>query len=153
MSSGRHKELVERAGMYLVKNFNCNPVFLEKGSSRVLEYPDVIGWVSTGLSYLVEVKVTTLDAKADLSKPHRICPSMGMGNLRWLLIPEPLKESVPPPEGWGRLIYYEKTGVIRKDQEAKHMDKNTYAEIAFFVSRIKEVQRFGRLGVVKACSG
>ena len=39
-----HNQLVEKAKFWLKNAKKCNPVFAEKGSARIGEFPDAIGW-------------------------------------------------------------------------------------------------------------
>lgn len=120
-----------------------NPVFAEQGSAGILEMPDVIGWRG-GSSTIFEIKVTLEDFKRDSKKIFRQTPECGLGNYRYYIIPEELKASIYPilSDGWG-LKYFGKHGICNV-KESECFIKYEAGEIMFLISRIKEIQRFGK---------
>lgn len=98
-----HRQLCEKAAHWLHNSKNCKVVLIERNSNHGGEEPDAIGWTSTGYSYLVEVKVSRSDFKADKYKPHRQNPETGMGQSRSILCPKGLILPHECPEGWGLL--------------------------------------------------
>jgi hypothetical protein len=72
---------------------------------RTDEIPDILGFKSWGYSYLVEVKVSKSDFLSDGDKRHRKIPSLGMGHVRYYLVPAGLISAEEVPSGWGLLTY------------------------------------------------
>lgn len=98
-----HDWLVSRAVRWLRGSRKCGVVLAEVIGAG-FEQPDAIGWKSAGLhSVLVECKVSRADFRADLKKPHRVNPGMGMGQERYYLTPRGLLDPGEIPEGWGLL--------------------------------------------------
>jgi len=138
-----HKELVEKAKQWLIQAKGCNPVFTEKGSQRISEMPDAIGWNGHNC-YVVEAKVSMADFNADKKKPHRT--DGGMGNLRYFLVPKEIENEAMKklPIGWGLLSIRmnEFVSQIRLMGSNEHT-RNLKAEVFYLRSRILEIQRYG----------
>lgn len=96
-----HAELVEIALRWLWSNRRCAVACAEIDSTSA-EKPDAIGW-KTGVSYLVECKVSRADFLADRKKPWRQGEHAGMGTYRYFLTPPGLVKVEELPEGWGLL--------------------------------------------------
>lgn len=103
-----HKDLVNIAYRWLLKNCSCGIAFKELESSGSQEIPDVIGFGAWGHSVLVEVKITRSDFLCDKRKPFRINPDEGMGKQRFYLCPHGLIKKEELPAGWGLVYVYEK---------------------------------------------
>lgn len=108
-----HADLVQRAVRWLANTRRCQLV-----CTRQLlvanEQPDAIGWTAGGASVLVECKVSRSDYKADLLKPHRLHPSLGMGNERYYLTPGNLLDASQIPSPWGLLECWQHRIVPRR---------------------------------------
>ena len=135
-----HRGLVKRAERLLL-SWGLSPVYCEKGSCAFAEFPDAIGWNRFGESHLIEVKTSVADFKADSKKPHRIRPETGVGDYRWYLVPEAIKDRVDAPAQWGILVHYESSDIVRKAKKAEKMPKDAYVEISHLRARINEFQR------------
>ena len=120
-----------------------NPVFAEQGSTGILEMPDVIGWRG-GSSTIFEIKITLEDFKRDAKKIFRQTPECGLGNYRYYITPEDLGGQIYSmlPDGWG-LRYFGKPGLCNL-KESKCFTKYSDGEVMFLLSRIKEIQYFGK---------
>jgi hypothetical protein len=108
-----HKELVEVAYRWLVKNGGVGVAFKELKSTAD-EIPDVIGFDSCQ-SILIEVKVSRSDFLQDKHKPHR---AKGMGNWRFFCCPKGLIKQSELPEKWG-LIYIDENGKSRVEYDCR----------------------------------
>ena len=100
----KHRQLVEIAYKWVLKNTSCGVAFKELYTLANGEYPDVIGFGSGGHSVLVEVKVSRADFLKDQKKMFRKNPEMGMGRQRFYLCPTGLIKQEELPAGWG-LVY------------------------------------------------
>ena len=95
-----------------------------------------------------EVKVSIEDFKRDKNKIFREKPECGMGSYRYFLVPEELVMRYCRNYrmgGWGLKSFQEDRGRIHNVKESECFNcKYEAGEIMFLVSRIKEIQRFGR---------
>ncbi len=108
-----HKQLVDIAYRWILKNRSCGVAFKELRSlADNMEYPDVIGFGSSCHSVLVECKTSKRDFLADRKKHFRKEPGLGMGRERFYCTPAGLiqKEDLPP--GWG-LVWVSAAGKAR----------------------------------------
>ncbi len=143
-----HKKLVNLAIGYLSAK-QCNPVFSERGSARISEMPDVIGWNSECI--IIECKTTISDLKTDAKKPFR-SNGKGMGNRRFYLFPCELYEYILRNkkdnmilEGWGVLTITENHQIRQfRFKNSKRFRSNIKAERDYLRSRILQIQRFGK---------
>lgn len=124
-----HKELVDIAYRWLVKNGGVGVVFKElKSLDR--EIPDVIGFDSWK-SILIEVKVSRSDFLSDQKKPHRV---KGMGNWRFYCCPKGMIKVSELPKKWG-LIYVAENGRAKIEYDCRKksipFDKPVEIEAAF----------------------
>lgn len=138
-----HKELLLKAKSWLAGTNRCNPVFIERGSQRLCEFPDAIGW-DAHECIVVECKASLDDFRADKKKACR--NGGGLGSKRYFMVPAALQEAVEKelPEGWGLVVMNEHGIVnrVRFKDSANH-ERNHQAEVFFLRSRILEIQRFG----------
>lgn len=102
-----HKQLVEVAYRWLIKNGRCGIAFKEL-KTLSLEIPDVIGFGSGGFSAIVECKCSRSDFLGDKKKPFRKNPQLGMGSHRYYCCPAGLIKIEELPEGWGLIFVNEK---------------------------------------------
>lgn len=98
-----HSDLCEMAVRFLQNN-GFNVAFGDRFQSRngTGEQPDAIGFRS-GISYLIEAKVSRSDFLADKKKWFRQQPEKGMGDWRFFLSPPDIISSEDLPAGWGLL--------------------------------------------------
>ncbi len=137
-----HKELVDRAFLYLRGYFGSPVVFKERKAS-ITEQPDAIGFGGGKGSIVIECKASRTDFLADSKKPFRQKPEEGMGYRRYYMAPVGLLEPSEMPGGWGLLEVYEKrhrsrTVKVAKDSEA-FFQRNTIAEVDYLVSAIRRL--------------
>jgi len=122
-----HKELINLVAVKLT-NIHYEIVISEGRTTQdhaLLEVPDVYGDKDDG-TVMVECKVSVTDFKADLKKPFRITPELGVGNYRYYCCPKGLIQPHEVPKNWG-LMYASKMGVsIVKDP--KYQVANIHAE-------------------------
>ena len=115
-----HGDLCVLAKRWLLSAKGCNPVFVERGSSKSNEMPDAIGWSATG-SIVVECKRTVADYKADRKKMFRVDDGSGMGSQRFYLFTSELWDQLrdgfeSESSGWGVVVlsYSNTTKVINQ---------------------------------------
>lgn len=120
----KHKDLVEVAYKWLLKNTSCGVAFKEL-KSLSWEIPDVIGFGSSGYSVIIECKASRADFLADKYKPFRSNPSLGMGSVRYYCCPKHLIKEEELPEGWG-LIYVDEKGKPRSIRKPLKEYTNEY---------------------------
>lgn len=98
-----HRDLVLRAERWLTRQ-GCSVVLRDPMRTYLSEQPDAIGWRNdSGISILIECKVSRADFLADRSKPFRQRPETGMGDWRFYLTPAGLIHPRDLPPGWGLL--------------------------------------------------
>lgn len=99
-----HKQLVEIAYEWVIKNASCGVAFKELSCATPNgEIPDVIGFGNMH-SVLVEVKISRPDFISDKKKPFRIKPEFGMGKERYYCCPEGVIKVEDLPAGWGLVV-------------------------------------------------
>lgn len=121
-----HKDLVEVAYRWILKNASCGVAFKEL-KTLSWEIPDVIGFGSSGHSAIIECKISRADFLCDKNKPFRINPALGMGSSRYYCCPKELIMPTDMPDGWG-LIYVDEKGkakLIHKPMEEYTNDCGT----------------------------
>ena len=140
-----HKELVRIGKLYLSFTKGCNPVFCEKGSAGINEFPDVIGFKALE-TFVIECKTSVSDFMADLKKNFRIVEDEGMGTQRYYLMPPEIYEKVKEkiPDGWGVLVINQGVAQQIRFKGSKDFKSNLQAERNYLRSRIFEIQEFGR---------
>lgn len=142
-----HKELVNIAYKWLLKNCSCGIAFKELESAGSKEIPDVIGFGAWGHSVLVEVKISRSDFLCDKKKSFRINPADGMGKQRFYLCPKGLIKKEELPEGWGLVYVYEdkKARMVhcpyRGNIGERHggFEKNNIAEAGIMYSALRRL--------------
>lgn len=129
-----HADLVERAGRWLKNTRKLNPVYCEKGSQSILEFPDAIGW-NNRHSIMIECKASMNDYYSDWSKVFRKHPELGMGNLRYFMCVDGLiKPENIAEKGFGLL--YCKGNIVKVIKESDGFQANLHAERLFLRSRL-----------------
>lgn len=143
-----HKELVKLGVSYLQSAKQCNPVFVECGSAKISEMPDIIGWNSKDC-IVIECKVSQGDLIADFKKSFR-GDGKGLGSRRYYLLTEEICNdeiySRITKFGWGILVAFESRIGVRqiRRHDSITFKSNLKAERDFLRSRILQIQRFGR---------
>lgn len=151
LTTQTHKELVDIAYKWVLKNASCGVAFKEL-STLEAEIPDVIGFGAFGHSVVIECKATYVDFKADRKKPFRQNPEKGMGSHRYYCCPTGLIKPDELPEGWG-LIYVDdkhKARCVVKPYKGNNVhrnkqDKNTQAEYSIMYSALRRLHLRGRI--------
>ena len=130
-----HKDLVFFAARWL--RSRCSLVFCEM-ATHMNETPDVIGWQS-GVSTLIECKVTRGDFLKDQKKFFRRQPQVGLGVHRYYLCPAGVIMNKDLPSGWG-LIWMK--GVRPKVivYAGHYFETNPQGEIRFLASMLRRAQ-------------
>jgi hypothetical protein len=100
------------------------------------EEPDAIGFKPGGYSCVIEVKVSRSDFNSDIKKASRRT-LVGMGDLRYYLVPEGLVGVHEIPKGWGLLVWKGKG--IYQALNAMPFLKDSREELNLFVSCIRRV--------------
>jgi hypothetical protein len=96
-----HKELVDKAAMWLKNKFNCSVILKEfKAYVFTGEVPDVIGWHHNA-SILIEVKASRGDFLSDCKKRARQKGRAALGNWRFYFTNPGIVKKEEIPEGWG----------------------------------------------------
>ena len=114
---------------------NCSIVAKELTTATSTgEIPDVIGWCNW-ISVLLEIKVSREDFKKDFKKVFRINEFLGIGELRYYLVPEGLINENEVPKNWG-LLYYSENG-IEIIKVATAADSNLQSERTILLSIIR----------------
>ena len=140
-----HKELVDRAFLYLKNTDNHTVVFRERKGST-LENPDAIGF-NSGFSTLIECKTSRGDFLADSKKSFRSNSEQGMGFRRYYMAPAGLLNPKEMPEGWGLLEVHEKPKrkgwsgkVVQAKDSTDFYKRNLQAEVSYLVSAIRRIE-------------
>ncbi len=149
-----HKDLVEIAYRWVLKNGSCGVAFKELDAHGSSEIPDVIGFGGWDHSVLIEVKVSRSDFLSDKNKSFRKSPSEGMGSQRMYCCPTGLISKEELPLGWG-LLYVSPDGKCKAvhrpmvEYPSEHTtgtykryyrhDKNTTAELGIMYSALRRL--------------
>ena len=140
-----HKELVDRAFLYLKWSFCCSVVFKERVASTS-ENPDAIGFGGSAGTILIECKASRADFFFDKKKWFRRRPEEGMGYRRFFMAPVGMLEPSEMPDGWGLLEVYEKppraqtrTVKMAKESNTFFENRNVNAEVKYLVSAIRRL--------------
>lgn len=147
-----HKELVDIAYKWVLKNASCGVAFKEFNCHNDTgEQADVLGFGSWGHSVLIEVKVSRGDFLSDKKKKFRIAPETGMGSQRYYCCPTGMIKAEELPEGWG-LLYVNDQGRATKARSlnpgniySKKIPCNIQAEMAVMYSALRRLQLRGRI--------
>lgn len=143
-----HKDLVEIAYKWVLKNASCGVAFKELHTASVNgEQPDVIGFGGWGHSVLIECKATRSDFLSDKKKKFRQNPSDGMGKYRYYCCPNGLIKIEELPEKWGLIYVNEKGRAIRIHKPPLGYDdgheRNMLAEHGFMYSALRRLHYRG----------
>lgn len=145
-----HDELVGRACRWLKGTCGCSASVGElQAFTGSGEIPDAIGWRSE-YSILIECKTSRADFFADLKKPFRVDPTLGVGTYRFYLCPPGIITPGDLPDGWGllhaeesqiRLVCGPKGNIWSHGDNARFIHtRNKDAEIAMLVSTLRRRQ-------------
>lgn len=153
-----HKEVVNLAYKWILKSGSCGVAFRELYSAACNgEYPDVIGFQSSGYSVLIEVKVSRSDFLGDKKKRFRINPELGMGSERYYCCPQGLIKQEELPTGWGliyiingkaKLVYKPMIEVVKPYGSYKtkyRHEKNIRAEHGLMYSALRRLHLKGHI--------
>jgi hypothetical protein len=132
-----HSFLVEKSLLWLKRpaskaGHSCQLVLSELSSGVKSEVPDAIGFKTSGHRYgsvLVESKASRADFLADMKKPHRVMPEMGMGKWRYFLCPEGMIDVAELPKKWGLLYITDKHRIYPVAGPSLAMDSGGYDKI------------------------
>lgn len=145
-----HDQLVERAEKWL-NSVGCKVVIRDPFRSYNKEQPDAIGWRS-GVSILVECKVTRWDFLADKYKSFRCRPDEGMGDWRVYFAPKGIIKPDEIGDKWSLVEVTEKKcfrvaglpkGNVWTPAPIKRSNKR--AETIMLVSALRRLQIRGYL--------
>ncbi len=136
-NSMTHKELVEAGARWLKKRHVV--IITEMAGQR--EEPDVLGFLKSLSTTLLECKASREDFLADQKKKDVRC-----GNFRYYLVPKGLISVEEVPDGWG-LLYADGRGV-RKILSAKwKAKKDAKSETGLLVSSLRRIGRMSPRGI------
>ena len=150
-----HKQLVEVAYRWVIKNASCGCAFKELVTTQS-EIPDVLGFGSWGHSVLVECKVSRGDFLSDKKKKSRHLPGAGMGKFRYYCCPTGLIKKEEIPEGWG-LIYVSDKGKAKcvhapykgaVEMYNSGFKQNMLAEHSFMYSALRRLHLRNRISEI-----
>ena len=136
-----HKDLVKKAQQWLSGTMGCTVVMSDLRTQNT-ETPDGLGFKGTGgFSILVECKVSRAAFNADHKKIFRRNPYMGMGNLRYFMVPKGLvtPEEIPAP--WGLVEVYpgmKRSKIILEARPVEEVNKGS--EVTVLVSAIRRLE-------------
>lgn len=135
-----HSDLVLLAVRWLTNVKRC-PVVITEMTSGSQETPDAIGWMSCGMSHLVECKVSRADFLADRDKwfrqEHNGCEHLPMGSFRWYLTPAGLIKPLEIKGPWGLLETNGKT--IRLVVDASYTGTERRYEFCLLTSALRRI--------------
>lgn len=134
-----HKQLVQAAYKWLIKNGKCGIAFKELVSTAG-EIPDAIGFCCWR-SVMIECKVTRSDFLKDKKKIHR---AKGMGTYRLYCCPTGLIKLEELPPKWGLLYVSEKQKITcayhpETNREANAFEKDFEAEQKLLYSALRRL--------------
>lgn len=134
-----HDDLVDRGCRYLRGRRRCWVVLAERSGGG--EIPDAIGWTSSGVSILVEAKISRTDFFADAGKTWRKS-GLGMGRERYYIVPDGLVGPGEVPEAWGLLTVKGSRVQVRKDATRMPLKPEAARrETALLVNELSRYQR------------
>lgn len=134
-----HKQLVRRvAGWLRVSREFRSKVVLAELVTQADETPDVLGFISNGVSILIECKVSRADFKSDAMKSFRQFEDSGVGNYRYFAAPAGLLKPEEMPAGWG-LLELDKRCTF-KVKTADWKAGNKQKEVAMLLSAMRRLE-------------
>lgn len=150
-----HKELCDLGVKWLKRHSNgmgCQFAVSEIQTGYSGEQVDVFGYRCNPPNYgsfMVEVKVSRGDFLKDISKPHRLNPSTGVGKYRIYMCPEGVIQLDDIPHGWG-LIWVNSRGHIKPQSldmtecNNRNFDGEGYL-MARLISRFDDVEKLNKM--------
>lgn len=127
-----HSELVFRGHLWLCRRgHTCFCEFATQDN----ETPDVIGWKS-GLSTLIECKISRGDFLSDGKKMHRKHREMGLGYRRYYMCPWGMINPGELPPHWG-LLWLRGNRVFVKKKALGNPNYNIQGELRFLSSMVR----------------
>lgn len=140
-----HPQLIDYATVYACQNFECGPRLLREPKRRFGlkgEQPDLLCWRNASESFVVEVKASLSDFKADAKKAFRADPSKGVGVYRYYLVPKLMIEPHELPEGWG-LLYQDGEATMEIRESERFHRRNLIHELALSLYAIGQQEDAG----------
>lgn len=138
-----HDKLVRKARAWLRKEMRCSLVLTEFVSAA-FETPDAVGWLSSGISHLVECKTSVADFRRDREKPSRRKGMPRIGLYRWYMTPSGLLRGIAMPPNWGLVEVLESGFCFVAVVPPPVTAGNRQPEIAMLVSAVRKARRAGR---------
>jgi hypothetical protein len=140
-----HKELVEKANMWLKNRINCKVILKEfKAYVFTGEIPDVIGWVYSK-SILVEVKATRGDFLSDCKKKARKEGMPALGDFRFYFTNPGVVKKNEIPDKWGlyelhglRILH--KGGQVYYNAGKPPFESHKKSEVALLLAAMRGLQ-------------
>jgi hypothetical protein len=130
-----HADLVALGARWL-RALGCEVVLAEPWVPRG-ERPDVIGWLKDGTgSILIEAKTSRRDVQKEWSRTDRdrkeFRRQLGAGHNRYYLAsPGVVPDSILEESGWGLLLPWRKTCILKTD--SRIFDVNYQTEVAILI--------------------
>jgi len=139
-----HKQLVDSAVKWL-RNFKRCPVVIKELVTYAGEIPDAIGFLTNGVSILVECKASRADFMRDKEKVYRYC-SIGMGDERYYCVPKGLLKIEELPENWGLIEVFKNpihkyNSVEGIRNSVTFTNSNKHSEITMLLSAIRRLEK------------
>lgn len=132
-----HETLVQRAAAWLRNTRRCKLVIVNAKPWSANEHPDVIGWLPTGESIVVECKVSHGDLLADHRKRWRTM-SVGMGMYRFTMVP-PVLEVKWNPDWFGGVLVVEGRRVRVARECPPRQTRDWPKELCMLLARIDQM--------------
>jgi hypothetical protein len=124
--------------LWLRNTERCHVVIAELATLNS-ETPDVLGFYRSGMSVLIEVKVSRGDFAADKDKHFRAIPKAGVGDRRYFAAPKGMLRETDLPPFWGLLELDGERQVLRT-KEAEAQDGNKRVEVSILTSAMRRLE-------------
>lgn len=139
-----HKQLVNKAALWLRNNQNCSVVICER-ATRVSETPDCLGFAQGSISILIEAKTSRSDFLADKNKWVRKSDDRGVGDKRFYFCPPGVVTAADDLNGWGLIELVGNRCYVQQPAEFKPANKAN--EVAMLVSMVRRLEIAGAVFV------
>jgi hypothetical protein len=146
-----HDDLVELGAKYLKSVHKVNgrvrirPHAVITTGIGAGEIPDVLAYLGSGVTTLIEAKVSRSDFRADAKKYFRREPERGMGNYRYYLAPKGMISVDELPARWG--LMEEHNGRVRLTKVASHQASERRNEVCVLLSLTRRIGQNAPQGV------
>ena len=157
-----HRDLVLRACRWLAKTERCVRVYAEVQSMMISEFPDAIGYRSSGTwgrTIVVEAKASVADFKRDASKQWKAMQRihagqitrgeettpleprhLGMGSSRYYIMPDGMVPESDIPADHG-LLYAMPNGRVKRVRKAPLREaRDTESEISILCTMLQRYE-------------